>query len=106
MITALFKLIFKIVGFLANIILTPLFSLVSTLIPSTSEYIDKIDYFFNYGIQYVGFAGKFLMIPSSLFKVFFGFAGSLLVGFGWGRNKNDGEKNKEKRNTKKKKKYV
>ena len=81
MITALFKLIFKIVGFLANIILTPLFSLVSTLIPSTSEYIDKIDYFFNYGLQFVGFVGKFLMIPSSLFKVFFAFFGSLLVGF-------------------------
>lgn len=81
MITAIFKLIFKIIGFIANIILTPLFSLVSTLIPSTSEYIDNIDYFINYGIQYIGFAGNFLMIPSSLFKLFFTFAGSLLVGF-------------------------
>ena len=81
MITALFKLIFKIIGFLANIVLSPLFSLVSTLIPSTSEYIDNIDYFFNYGIQYVAFVGKFFMIPSSLFKVFFAFLGSLLIGF-------------------------
>lgn len=81
MITAIFNLIFKIVGFLANIILTPLFALVSTLIPSTSEYIDNIDYFINYGIQYVGFAGKFFMVPSSLIKVFLTFAGSLLVGF-------------------------
>ena len=81
MITAIFHLIFKIIGFIANIILTPLFSLVSTLIPSTSEYIDNIDYFINYGIQYIGFAGKFFMVPSSLFKLFFTFAGSLLVGF-------------------------
>lgn len=81
MITAFFNLIFKIVGFLANIILTPLFSLVSTLIPSTADYIDNVDYFINYGIQYVGFAGKFFMIPSSLIKLFFTFAGSLLVGF-------------------------
>ena len=81
MITALFKLIFKIIGFLANIVLSPLFSLVSTLIPSTSEYIDNIDYFISYGIQYIGFAGKFLMVPSSLIKVFFTFAGSLLIGF-------------------------
>lgn len=81
MITAIFNLIFKIIGFLANIILTPLFSLVSTLIPSTGEYIDNIDYFINYGIQYISFAGKFFMVPSSLFKLFFTFAGSLLVGF-------------------------
>lgn len=81
MITALFKLIFKIIGFLANIILTPLFSLVSSLIPSTAEYIDNIDYFINYGIKYISFAGKFFMVPSSLFKLFFIFAGSLLVGF-------------------------
>lgn len=81
MITAFFNLIFKIIGFLANIILTPFFSLVSTLIPSTAEYIDNIDYFINYGIQYIAFAGKFFMVPSSLFKVFFAFAGSLLVGF-------------------------
>ena len=81
MITAFFKLIFKIIGFIANIILTPLFSLISSLIPSTSEYIDNIDYFINYGIQYIGFAGNFLMVPSSLFKLFFTFAGSLLVGF-------------------------
>ena len=81
MITALFNLIFKIIGFLANIILTPFFSLVSTLIPSTTEYIDKIDYFINYGIKYVAFSGKFFMVPSSLFKVFFTFAGSLLLGF-------------------------
>ena len=81
MITALFKLIFKIIGFLANIILTPLFSLVSTLIPSTAEYIDNIDYFINYGIQHISFVGKFFMVPSSLFKLFFTFVGSLLVGF-------------------------
>lgn len=55
MITALFKLIFKIIGFIANIILTPLFSLVSTLIPSTAEYIDNIDYFINYGIRLIRF---------------------------------------------------
>jgi len=81
MITALFKLIFKIIGFLANIILTPLFSLVSTLIPSTADYIDNMDYFINYGIQCIGFAGKFFMVPSSLFMLFFTFAGSLLIGF-------------------------
>ncbi len=81
MLTAIFNLIFKIIGFLANIILTPLFALVSTLIPSTAEYIDNIDYFISYGIQYIGFAGKFFMVPSSLFKIFFTFAGSLLVGF-------------------------
>lgn len=81
MITAIFNLIFKIIGFLANIILTPLFSLVSTLIPSTADYIDNIDYYINYGIQYVGFVGKFFMVPSSLFKLFFTFSGSLLVGF-------------------------
>lgn len=81
MITAIFNLIFKIIGFLANIILTPLFSLVSTLIPSTSEYIDNIDYFFYYGISYTSFIGRYFMIPSALFKVFFTFAGSLLVGF-------------------------
>lgn len=55
MITSIFHLIFKIVGFLANIILTPLFSLVSTLIPSTSQYIDNIDYFINYGSQCIRF---------------------------------------------------
>lgn len=81
MLTAIFNLIFKIIGFLANIILTPLFSLVSTLIPSTANYIGNIDYFVNYGIQYIGFAGKFLMVPSSLIKLFLTFAGSLLVGF-------------------------
>lgn len=81
MITAIFNLIFKIIGFLANIILTPFFSLVSTLIPSTAEYINNIDDFINYGIQKIGFVGQFLMIPSSLFKVFFTFGGSLLVGF-------------------------
>ena len=81
MLTAIFNLIFKIIGFLANIILTPLFLLVSTLIPSTADYIDNIDYFINYGIQYIGFAGKFFMVPSSLIKLFLTFAGSLLVGF-------------------------
>lgn len=81
MITALFNLIFKIIGFLANIILTPFFSLVSTLIPSTSDFIDNIDYFITYGMQKVAFVGQFLMIPSSLFKLFFTFVGSLLVGF-------------------------
>lgn len=81
MITALFNLIFKIIGFLANIILTPFFALISTLIPSTSEYINNIDYFITYGIQNIAFVGQFLMIPSALFKVFFTFAGSLLVGF-------------------------
>lgn len=81
MITALFNLIFKIIGFLANIILTPLFSLISTLIPSTADFIDNIDYFIQYGIQKVAFVCQFLMIPSSLFKTFFTFAGSLLVGF-------------------------
>ena len=79
--TALFKLIFKIIGYLANIILTPLFSLISTLIPSTADFIDNIDYFIEYGIQKIAFVGQFLMIPSSLFKAFFTFAGSLLVGF-------------------------
>lgn len=81
MITALFNLIFKIIGFLANIILTPLFSLVSTFIPQFDDYLTYIDYFITYGIQKIAFAGKFLMIPSSLFKVFFTFIGSLLVGF-------------------------
>ena len=81
MITAFFHLIFKIIGFLANIILTPLFSMVSTLIPSTASYIDNIDYFINYGIQYVAFAGKFFMVPSSLCLLFFTFAGSSLLGF-------------------------
>lgn len=81
MITSIFRLIFKIIGFLANIILTPLFALVSILIPSTAEYIDNMDYFINYGIQNIAFVGKFFMVPSSLFKLFFTFAGSLLVGF-------------------------
>lgn len=81
MITAIFNLIFKIIGFIANIILTPFFSLVSTLIPSTAEYINNIDYFISYGIQQIGFVGHFLMIPSALFKLFFTFCGSLLVGF-------------------------
>lgn len=81
MITAIFNLIFKIIGFLANIILTPLFSLVSTLIPSTAEYIDNIDFFVAYLIEYTSFVGKFFMVPSSLLKLFFTFAGSLLVGF-------------------------
>lgn len=81
MLTALFKLIFKIIGFLANIILSPLFSLVSSLIPSTAGFTDNIDYFINYAIQHIAFAGKFFMVPSSLFKLFFTFAGSLLLGF-------------------------
>lgn len=81
MITAIFNLIFKIIGFLANIILTPFFALVSTLIPSTSQYLDNIDYFIQYGVQKIAFVGQFLMIPSLLFKVFFTFVGSLLVGF-------------------------
>lgn len=80
MITAFFNLIFKIIGFLANIILTPFFLLVSTLIPSSTEYIDNIDYFIDYGIQYIAFAGKFFMVPSSLLLLFSAFAGSLLVG--------------------------
>lgn len=81
MITAIFNLIFKIIGYLANIILTPLFSLVSTLIPSTADFINNIDYFISYGTQFIAFACKFFMIPSALFKAFFTFAGSLLVGF-------------------------
>lgn len=81
MITALFNLIFKIIGYLANIILTPLFSLISTLIPSTADFIDNIDYFIEYGVQKIAFVGQLLMIPSSLFKAFFTFTGSLLVGF-------------------------
>jgi len=79
--TALFKLIFKIIGYIANIILTPLFSLISSLIPSTSDFINNIDYFISCGVQYVSFVCQFLMIPSALFKVFFTFAASLLVGF-------------------------
>ena len=55
MLTAIFNLIFKIIGFLANIILSPLFALVSTLIPSTADYIDNMDYFINYGIQCIRF---------------------------------------------------
>lgn len=81
MITALFNLIFKIIGFLGNIILTPFFSLISSLIPSTADFIDNIDYFISYSIQKIAFVGQFLMIPSSLFKLFFTFMGSLLVGF-------------------------
>lgn len=60
MITALFNLIFKIIGFLANIILTPFFALVSTLIPSADEYIDNIDNFINYGIQKIRFCWSIL----------------------------------------------
>ena len=81
MITALFNLIFKIVGFLANIILTPLFSLVSTFIPHFDNYLSNIDYFFDYSLQHVSFICQYLMIPSVLFKTFFTFAGSILIGF-------------------------
>ena len=81
MITALFNLIFKIVGFLANIILTPLFSLVSTFIPQFDSFLSNIDYFFDYCCQHISFICQYLMIPSALFKTFFTFAGSILVGF-------------------------
>ena len=59
----LINIVFWILNFVAGIVLNPILSIVSTLIPSFGSFVSSILGFVNYGLTYVAFFIKLLMIP-------------------------------------------
>lgn len=61
-----------ILNFISKIFLGPIFSGISAIIPSFSQFFSSILEFVGYGLQYVSFFAKLLMIPQSLLVTFVG----------------------------------
>lgn len=57
------NLIFSILKILSNLLLSPIFSLVGSLIPDFSNFTSSISGFLSSGIQYFAFILKLFMIP-------------------------------------------
>lgn len=63
----LVNVIFKILNFVAGIFLTPLYSAISSVIPSLSVFFTKVLQFISLSTQYVTFAMKVFMIPPACY---------------------------------------
>lgn len=59
----LVDVIFKVLNFVAGIFLTPLYSALTSIIPSLSVFFTKVLQFISLTTQYVTFAMKVFMIP-------------------------------------------
>lgn len=57
--------IFKILNTLAGVFLNPIFSLISVIVPSLAQFFTSILTFVNYGLEYISFFIKLLMIPTA-----------------------------------------
>lgn len=69
----LVSIIFKVLNFIASVFLTPIFSVINTIIPAVGDFFSSIFEFIGYGLQYVGFFVKLLMIPQGLLITLVGF---------------------------------
>lgn len=63
MLSILVNFIFKILAAISNIILTPIFSIIGSLIPGFSDFSASITSFLTSAIQYFSFILKLFMIP-------------------------------------------
>ena len=61
-----------ILNFLAKFFLSPIFTGISVLVPGLTSFFSAILTFIGYGLQYVSFFTKLLMIPKSILIVFVG----------------------------------
>lgn len=66
------KLIFGILNFLCSIFFLPLKPIMA-LVPSLSNFFNAITTFMGYGLNYIDFFLKLLMIPKYLVVLVFGF---------------------------------
>lgn len=65
----LLNLVFTIVGKIGDMILSPLISAITVLIPSFDDFINYIIQFINYGFTYIAFFIKLLMIPKECIQI-------------------------------------
>lgn len=63
-----------VLNFISRIFLGPIFTGISAIVPSFTQFFASVLQFFSYGIQYLTFFTKLLMIPQSLMVIFFGLA--------------------------------
>lgn len=74
----LIKVIFGILNFLSNIFFLPLKPIMA-LIPGLNSFFTAITTFMGYGIQYIDFFLKLLMIPKSLVVTTFSFGLGIFI---------------------------
>lgn len=67
------NVIFTVLNFIANIFLGPVVSLASSLFPALGEFFTSILTFIGYGLEYVSFFVKLLMIPTAPLAALIGF---------------------------------
>lgn len=69
MFNTLVNLIFTLIAKIGDLILAPLISAITVLIPSFSDFIAYIIQFINYGFTYMTFFFKLLMIPKICIEI-------------------------------------
>lgn len=61
----LIKVVFSILNFISRIFLSPIISVVSSVIPVLTNFFTGFLTFINYGLQYTSFFIKLLMVPKA-----------------------------------------
>lgn len=79
MLNSLISGIFKVIGYLASVVLSPIFTTISTVIPVLTSFFESIVTFLGYGLQYTSFFVKLLMIPKAPLVVLISFFATIFV---------------------------
>ena len=83
MLSILINFIFTILTAISNIILTPLFALISVLIPSFIDFTGAMSQFLNNAFEYFMFIFKLFMIPqiciTSIITLAFGYVTTVTI---------------------------
>lgn len=61
----LVNVVFRILNFVAGVFLNPIYSIVSGIIPGLTNFFNYFNTFIGYGLNYVTFFVKLLMIPTA-----------------------------------------